>query len=464
MSKTYIEPQKELSVSYTADVIVVGGGTAGAVAAIAAAEEGKSVIIVEQFGSLGGSSTNGLVCPNMGVGIPGNPACSSIARRIFAKLMEYGATKSNGTPNPAAFDPRIMSIVLEEMCEEAGVKILYHTYFCDAVKDKKGNLAGVIVENKTGRTVVEGKIFIDCSGDADLCVRAGAEYTKGNPETGKNQPISLRYIIAGIDCNEFSKYLQEQIDRTGVNCGIVPKDCYAAVTGLIEYTMTTVFKEAIAAGDLIENDMLYWQMFSLPGRADSLAFNNPEFFDYVDATNPEHLNFTQLKGKQAIFRQLKFYKKYFRGYENAYIAEFASMVGIRESRNVVCEYVLTGEDCLTRKKFDDKFVQSNYPVDIHGRKLHFDHEIKPVDDKPYYEIPYRSLVVKGFDNLLVAGRCLGAEFLAQSSMRIMPTMRASGEAAGIAAAMAINKNIALREVDGVKVRERMIELGADYVV
>ena len=368
MSRNYIEPQRELSVSYTADVVIVGGGTAGAVAAIAAAREGAKVVVIEQFGSLGGSSTNGLVCPNMRVSVNGNPSCSSVAADLFARLVKYGASVDNGTPMPDVFDPVVMSIVLEEMCDEAGVTVLYHTYFCDAIKT--GNtLDGVIIENKAGRSVVEGKVFIDCSGDADLSVRAGANYTKGNPETGKNQPISLRYVVGGVNRTELSAFIAEQIEKTGVNYAASPQGCYAAVTGLTRYTMSDLFDEAIAAGDLIEDDKLYWQMFNLPWRSDALAFNNPEFFDFVDATNPDHLNFTQMKGKQAIRRQLAFYKKYMRGFENAYIAEIASMVGIRESRNVVCEYTLTAEDCINQKKFDDKIAQTNYPVDFHGRKL-----------------------------------------------------------------------------------------------
>ena len=152
-----------------------------------------------------------------------------------------------------------------------------------------------------------------------------------------------------------------------------------------------------------------------------------------------------------------------KGFENAYISDIAAMVGIRESRNIVTEYVLSAEDLICRRKFDDAFCQCNYPVDIHGRTLDFASKYKPVDDgKPYYEIPYRSLAVKGFDNLLVAGRCLGAEFLAQSSLRIQPCCRSSGEAAGIAAAMAVDAGKPVREVDGKLVRKTMEEKGAVY--
>ena len=204
-------------------------------------------------------------------------------------------------------------------------------------------------------------------------------------------------------------------------------------------------------------------MFNIPGRNDSVAFNNPEFFEDLDGTNPDTLTKTQVAGKKAIYRQLAFYKKYMKGFENAYIADIAAMVGIRESRNITTEYVLTGADLMSRKKFDDAFCQSNYPVDIHGYTLEFVSRFKPAEDaNPYYEIPYGSLVVKGFENLLVAGRCLGAEFLAQSSLRIQPCCRSAGEAAGIAAALALDAKIPAREVDGRKVRKIMEDRGAVY--
>lgn len=457
----FTDKQRTIPVEGSYDVVVIGGGTAGAFAAIAAAKEGKKVIIVEQFGSLGGSATVGLVCPVMHTHIDGNPTCSYISKQVVDRLIELGGCKPTWFPNPTNFDPMLLKIVLEEMCCESGVKVLFHTFFSDAVVED-GAVRGIIVENKGGRQVIEGKFFIDCTGDGDVCVRAGAGYTHGNPESGKNQPVSLRYIIGGIDLDRYAAFMQKVCDEEG-SSGCDPSQKYAAVTGTGKWTFTALFDKAIENGDLVNEDKLYWQSFTVPGRNDSLAFNNPEFFDLGDATDPEGLSDIQLMGKKAIVRQLRFYKKYFEGFENAYIAEIAGMVGIRESRNVTTDYVLTGEDLLSKKKFADAFCVSNYPVDIHGRTLKCDTLPKIVDDgRPYYEIPLRSLFVKGFENLMVAGRCMGAEFLAQSSLRVMHSVRASGEAAGIAAAMALTYNVPLRKVNGSAVRGRMIELGADF--
>ena len=363
-----------------------------------------------------------------------------------------------------AFAPTVLMVALEELCAEAGVQLLYHTFISDVLVEN-GTVKAIVAANKSGTVVIAGDIFIDCTGDGDVSVLAGAQYTKGNPETGKNQPISLRYIVSGVDIPALGEFFKSEIERTGIarDCSYTPPlSVYAACCG-DGATLSDIFKRAIAAGDLTVEDHLYWQMFNIPGRNDSIAFNNPEFFEDLDGTNPDTLTKTQVAGKKAIYRQLAFYKKYMKGFENAYIADIAAMVGIRESRNITTEYVLTGADLLSRKKFDDAFCQSNYPVDIHGYTLEFVSRFKPAEDaRPYYEIPYGSLVVKGFENLLVAGRCLGAEFLAQSSLRIQPCCRSAGEAAGIAAALALDAKIPAREVDGRKVRKIMEDRGAVY--
>lgn len=455
--------KNSLPVYYKADVVVCGGGTAGVFAAVAAAERGKKVIIVEQFGSVGGSATNALVTPIMGTHIKGDPQCSYISTKVRDLILAYGGADETG----AKFDPLILKIVLEELCVKAGVKLLYHTFISDVIKEDS-RIKSIVIVNKSGTQLVEGDVFVDCTGDGDIGVLAGAGYTKGNPETGKNQPISLRYIVGGIDKNAVGKFFKKEAKRTGISRAVgtdvnSKTSIYGAVTGTGEWTLGDLFEQAIANGDLDEEDKLYWQAFSLPNREDTLAFNNPEFFDDVDGTNPDHLTKTQVEGRRRIFRQLQFYKKYMKGFEKAYISEIAPMVGIRETRNITTEYVLSANDLISKQKFEDAICQSNYPVDIHGKTLDFKDYSKPADDgKPYYEIPYRSLVVKGVDNLMVAGRCLGAEFLAQSSLRTQHSVRASGEAAGIGAAFALDKGVLPRDVNGQEVRAFMEKLGAVF--
>ncbi|MDF2686780.1 MAG: hypothetical protein K0S55_1963, partial [Clostridia bacterium] len=164
-------------------------------------------------------------------------------------------------------------------------------------------------------------------------------------------------------------------------------------------------------------------------------------------------------------RHLNFYKKYCKGFENAYIAEIAEMVGVRETRRIISEYVLTAEDIVMRRKFDDMICQSNYPVDIHGEGNEYLCKILEAEDRdpiPYYEIPYLCLVPKDMENLIVAGRCIGNDFVAQSSTRVQHSCRAFGEAAGIAAAMSIKDGVSFKDIKGKDVREIMIAKGAKF--
>ena len=450
-----------LPVFDTAEVVVCGGGTAGAFAAYAAADEGADVLVVEQLSSLGGSATNGLVTPVMSTHIKGEKQCSYISRILADRLVAENGAEGNGS----YFDPMMLRLTLETMCAEKGVRTLFYTTIADVIR-VDGKITALVVCNKRGLGLIKARVFIDSTGDGDVCVRAGAEYTKGNPETGKNQPVSLRYIAGNIDYDAFGQFLREQVAETGKNLAAEywQDHLYAACCNGEQWTLGAVFDKAIAAGDLLPEDRAYWQIFTVPGRPGCLAFNTPEFFEHTDGTDPADLSFIQAEGKKRIIRQMKFYKKYFRGFENAYICEIASQVGVRESRNITTEYVLTASDLLSRAKFADMFCQSNYPVDIHGKSLNFGKiKVTPNEDgKNWYEIPYRSLVVKGIDNLFVAGRCLGAEFLAQSSLRVQHSVRSSGEAAGIAAAMCVRGNVLPRLLDGAAVREVMISKGAEY--
>ena len=451
-----------LPVSKEADVVVCGGGTAGVFAAIASAREGKDTLLIEQFGSLGGTATNGLVTPLMTVHIPGNPQCSYLYNELQALLLELGAGNKGGT----AFDPLMLRYALEKLCVEAGVRLLYHTFIPEVVREGD-TVTAVVVANKSGLSLVKGKIFIDATGDGDISVRAGASYNKGNPETGKNQPMSLRYIIDGIDMHALADFFASEAARTGIqkNAGVWNdgKEMYADCCRGSEVTLKAVFEEAIAAGDLTVEDHIYWQAFGMPGRYGSIAFNCPEFFENIDGTDPDDLSISQVKGKEAIVRQLNFYKKYWKGFEKAYIAEIAPMVGVRESREIITDHVLTAENILGKQKFADMIAQSNYPIDIHGKQLTNRYLVEPADDgKPWYEIPFRSLIVTGLDNLLVVGRCIGAEFIAEASVRIQPTARSTGEAAGIGAALALQSGKTIREVDGASVRAIMVEKGANF--
>lgn len=446
---------------FSADVIVAGGGTAGAIAAIAAAREGVKVALIEQFGALGGSSTMGLVTPMMHIYIEGNPENSYIGDELNKQAEKDGYfIFTNG--REGFFDTVYMKYLLEKkIVEEKNIRLFFHTSVIGVEKTGE-KITALIIHDKAGIHRIEGKIFIDCTGDGDLAVLAGVPYSSGNPESGLNQCLSLRYIVSGIDLDAFYECVPDSVQR-------YKRDnyYYAFCTRLDgERSLDKLMTHAMNAGELLPEDLRYWQCFSVPGRLDTLAFNTPEFFDFRDGTNPEHLTRAQLEGKQRAYRHLKFYKKHLKGFEKAYIAEIAPMVGVRESREIQCHKTLTFTEARNYTKFSDAIAQTNYPIDVHGvekeRSNNFAGDLSK--EKPYFEIPYRCLVANTIDNLLIGGRCIGVDFYVQASIRIQPTCRATGEAAGIAAAMCVQQKVLPIEIKGENVRKHMQEQGASFHV
>lgn len=442
---------------YEAEIVVCGAGTAGSVAAIAAADAGRDVIVIEQFGAAGGSGTLALVTPLMNTCVPGNPMGSYVSREINRRMVALGAAAGKGD---SWFDPEMLKIVLNEMLVERGVRVLYHTFLIGARREG-GKVTSVEIVNKSGRGEVAGKIFIDATGDADVVHALGFETLHGSEEDGKNQPMSLRYLLGGVNTQAFWDYL-ERVTHPDDAPRPRPENYDGAVTLNPEkqWPLKPLFLQAIDDGLLTREDALYWQFFTVPGRRDAIAFNCPEFFDFHDADDAENQSRVQAEGKRAILRQLSFYRARIPGFEHAYLSEISAMVGVRESRRAVTDHILTAGEILGRARFDDAVCRCNYPVDVHGRDLNT-YALSGNDREPYYEIPLRCLIVRDAENLLVAGRNLGSEFIAQSSARIIPTCRAMGEAAGLAAALSIRDQKPVREIGGKHVREEMSRMGAD---
>jgi len=457
MSKTFHEKAREIPITKEVDVLVVGGGTAGVPAAIASARRGKETLIIEQLTFLGGSATAALVTPLMHNLIKGNPSPSSINTEINRRLMKRGAGAKDRGGNDGWFDPVMLSFVLEDMCREAGVEIIFNTFTCGAVC-RRGVIEGVIIENKGGRQAVKARRVIDATGDADVAVFAGVPVVSGRPDNHVNQPTSLRFEMGGINEKRFSAFLKKLGQKAESDFPFF----HTAMVWGHNWALEPIFRKAVKAGDLLERDGNYFQAFGVPGKRGCLAFNCPEIKPEADVTRPDYQSRALMDGRRAILRTVQFMKKYFWGFEKAWLNHAAVMLGVRESRRIVGEYVLTGKDILTMKKFPDAIARSNYPIDVHGAQVEYG-DVKiphlPVD-KRYYEVPYRCLVPKGVENLLVAGRCISADFVGQSSLRVQPTCRAFGEAAGIACALSLDAGITPRALDGKRVRSVMKKAGA----
>lgn len=416
------------------DVVVCGGGTAGASAAISAARLGAKTIVIEQMGSLGGTQSNGWVTPMM----PNYVGPHKLSRGINLEII-----RAQTSVQPAGsiahgddwYDPAMLALVLDRMAADAGVACLFNASVCGA-RRSGGRLESVKVTARGGPMLIEGRCFVDCTGDAELSMYAGAELMGGNQE-GEHQPMTLRFTMGNVDLDalrsESGAYLR-------LNTQDYIETGYAEAKDSV---MGDLVRRAIEEGVLLEDDLGYFQFFSINGRPRELAFNAPRISG-LDPLDPFQMSRAYQIGREKIYRIARFMKLFFGGCSDAYVSVIAPLMGIRESRRVVGEYILTEEDHAACRKFETVVARNRYPVDIH-LKSGLDYRKFPPGE--WHDIPYESIVVKGLDNLWVAGRCLSATFVAQSAVRIQPVCRALGEAAGAAAAICASDGIKARELD-----------------
>lgn len=433
------------------DVIVVGGGTAGSTAAIAAAMKGARTLIVERNCFLGGTASGGQVTPMMHSGIPGNKDGSSINILIKKTLAAKGYSAEDPYDNDGYINPEMLKMVLEEIYHKYNGHILYETEFIDTIFEN-GRIEGLIIHNKAGMQVLQGKVIIDCTADADVACSAGVPCLCGNEADGRNQLASLRFMAGNVDIRRLEEYLH--------NIGQPVVLEYPFMEMACEYSFDSplgrVFDKAVEKGLLEKADAAYIQAFSVPGMPGVLSFNCPEVPDIYNSLDPEDRSRIAVIGKQMIERLYQYLKAEIPGFEDSFIMSVASMPGIRESRRIRGKYVLSETDYINRAKFEDAIARTAYPIDIHGLPDKVNPEIKPIERGDYFEVPFRCLVPENTANLLVAGRCISSTFIAQSSVRIQSICRATGEAAGIAAAYCAKRGIDINQFDGKLASELMM--------
>lgn len=442
------------------DVLVVGGGTAGAVAAAAAAREGCRTLVVEPLAFLGGTQTGAMVTPMMPNQIDGVPLNGGIDAEVNARLARAGGSARFRDGNEGWFDPEALKGTLDDVVTEAGAEVLFFTSFVDVLMDGDA-VTGAVLHGKRGLFAVEAARTIDATGDADVAVAAGAPYESGD-ETGDHQPLGFRFLLGGLDFDVLLPFLEGQ-GRTDVTPAdeagaTVPLFTSAMVAGR-RWPLEGVFRQAVSDGVLDEEDLNYVQFFSMNGRPGELAFNNPRLRTHIDGTNPFHLAHAAVEGRRMIRRYAAFFRRYVPGCERAYVSQTAAQVGVRETRRIVGEYVLTADDFLAARKFDDAVARNCYPIDLHRR----DENAARLVHLPagaYHEIPYRCLVPLRVEHLLVVGRALSASFEAQGAVRIQSNCRAMGEAAGRAMARSLRDGVPPRAVDGVALRAHLVAHGA----
>lgn len=443
--KTIEEKTRHIPILKQTDVLVAGGGTAGSVAAIAAAREGAKVLVVEEMGFLGGTNSGGLVTPMMENKYEQTDLIKGINAEINDRLIGKGAGLE--VDNCFFYDPEQLKFVLDEMFRENDVEVLFHTYVSDVIKE--GNdFRGVICQNKGGRFAVLGKVSVDATGDADLAYMSGVPVENGREKDSLNQAVSLRFIVGNVDSEKLKQFLRKySSENPGMLAHLNAESAVISGGGFSE-----LFQQAKTDGMLKGDDPERLQFFSVPGRPGEINFNSPDI-GMIAPLAVDGLTKAQARGREIIGRLVGFLRKYIVGFEDSYLATTAPMVGVRDSRRIKGEYTLTEDDIRSGKECADAICYCNYPIDIHKSRndecTHLEELNKP------YAIPYRSTVPLQVENLLVAGRCISASFVAQSSLRIGPVCRGIGEAVGIAASLCAKTNTIPRRLDVRLLRTRL---------
>ena len=446
----------EISKIYETDVLVVGGGPAGFAAAVSSARNGADTILVERFSTLGGMSTTGLVGPIMCSF--DNDAEEQLSKGVFDELCIRAEKKGGaihpskvaaftthtsfyrrGHNNTTPFLAHVFARVMDEMCMEAGVRIFFNTQFVNTITENN-RIKTVILSNKAGLVAVNAKFIIDCTGDADVAARSGVETWFGDKDgDGTAQPASLQFEVDGIDREKYIEALEPDFDELDNNF----RNCF--------WRLVDKAREN-GEWDLPRNELGAYET-NIPGR---FKINTTRIIG-VDSTDPEQVSAALLEGRRQIEEVFNFIRKYVPGGENAQICGVADQLGVRESRHIVGRYQMTADDVLNRAVFDDSIMSYGYSVDIHAHGSGSG-EFKTVDK--YYNIPYRSLVPLGCDNLLVAGRAICGSSYAAASYRCMSSCMTMGQAAGTACAM--NKDFpgAIGDIDVKALQRQLIKQGA----
>lgn len=413
------------------DIIVAGGGLSGVTAAVAAARKGCRVLIIEKMSFLGGCATASLVTPMMkNSDSDGNQLNKGLYEEILYRMAITGnsATHSNG--NPGWFNPEEMKFVLDEFCEENNVDLLFDTRIM-GVNRVKDNIKSIICLNKAGKQEYSAEFFVDATGDADLAFYAGVTY-----EAEEHQSFTLRFNMENVNICKFSQWLTD-IEPEMVFSSVEYKNAEtilittAHTSEDLGWKLRPYFKLAIKDGVLKPEDAEYFQIFTIPGQRNAMAFNCPRIYSEkpLNPLDPWDITYAYIRGRKQIKRLEAFCKTYLTGFEDAYISQVAPSLGIRESRRIEGEYKLTEDDILKGKKFKISAAKSNYPIDIHGNTRE-ENQLKMISEDDYYDIPAETMVPKDISNLLVAGKALSATFKAQASARIQPNCIAMGEFAG----------------------------------
>ncbi|QWU17586.1 FAD dependent oxidoreductase [Paenibacillus sophorae] len=438
---SYRMKSREIPLNTSYEVIVVGGGPAGCTAAASAAREGAKTLLIEATGNLGGMGTSGLVpawCP---FSDKEKMVYRGLAGKVFETLKAQMPHVKPEALDWVPIEPEKLKVVYDELVTEAGADVLFLTSLAEVETDGQGNVTAIVALNKGGLQAFRAPVYIDCTGDGDVAAWAGAEYRKGDSATGDLQPATHCFILGNVD------------EYAYLNGPLLHKE-----------NPRSPIHEAVASGRYPDVPDTHLCNNQIAPRA--VGFNAGHLWQ-VDNTDAHSVSKALIRGRKmaAAYRDMlaEIQPASFAG---AYVASTGTLMGTRESRRIIGDYVLTVDDYVSRRSFEDEICRNSYFIDVHGTEKEEKSEGVSAQTITLYGpgeshgIPYRCLTPRGLRNVLVAGRSISCERRVLGSVRVMPVCLAMGEAAGLAAALAALADGDVHAVDVARLRGRLREEGA----
>ncbi len=424
------------------DVVIIGGGTAGCASAYISGKLGLKTLLIERNIHLGGAITSGLVVPVMNAGE--HQINTDFYHDLISELAKVnGQVTYQG--NPGWFNPELAKIVLDKMMKDAHVDVLFNANILDVKFSDKHILSITLPAkilspynlaihtdnissslNEMLSVYIEARYFVDATGNCNFSQKINCQFLEN---TGEFQPMSLRFIMSGVNTEKFADWIYEY--DTDRNVTTVQKaggqvhfsTAYTWDTGK-KWALAPIFDKAVGLGELKDADRNYFQIFTIAGMPGAVAFNCPRIIENLDPESPFDRSKALTEARESILRLSEFCKKHFPGFESAYISNIADELGVRVSNRIKGKYVYTIEDLKSGKVFDNPALISNYPVDVHSKDKNASHLEKTGE----YQLPIESLMSADFDNLFVVGRCISADYMSQGALRVQSNCFAMGEA------------------------------------
>ena len=412
---------KKIPILCNVDVCICGGGPAGTAAAINAAKNGAKTLLIERGIALGGLGVLGCVYPFMDTHAPNSDTPYLV--ELKNRLRDKGIEPFDGVTQQTWHNPEILAEIHDALTSG-------------------GKISEAIVQTIAGLAAIKAKIFIDATGDAYLSRISGVEYERGYEKTGNNQPLSFRFEMGGIDTEKLYKYVAIELQEDWCKSKLPYFEIAEAMHRKQRYKLEDFMARGVETGEITQDEAEYMQAYTIIGKNGVMSMNCPEIPVKFSATDPISYSKAVSFGRKMMRNISRYLIKYLPGFENAFISREAVMLGARESWRIKGKYYLVEDDYHNQSRFPDAVCRTAWFIDAHGEKVS---EKLPAGG--FYEIPYRSLITDKISNLIVVGRCISASFILQASMRIQPTCASIGEAAGIAAAYALQNGIDANKVD-----------------